>query len=74
MRYEILTLNARLGGAASVLAGVKADSERKGSAATLLGCWTSEIGDLNQILVLRGFADDAALQTERLRLLGDGHG
>ena len=71
MRYEILTLNARLGGAASVLAGVKADSEREGSAATLLGCWTSEIGDLNQILVLRGFADDAALQTERLRLLGD---
>jgi len=71
MRYEILTLNVRLGGAASVLAGVKAASDHADAGGTLLGCWTSEIGDLNQILVLRSFADDAALQADQLRLLGD---
>jgi len=71
MRYEMLTLTVRLGGAGAVLAGVKADSERSITAAKLVGCWTSEIGELNRIFVLRSFADDAAMQAERWKLTGD---
>jgi hypothetical protein len=40
----------------------------------LMGCWASEIGQLNQIAVLRGFADEQARQAERERFLLDGSG
>ena len=42
-------------------------AEAKGA---LLGCWVSDIGQLNQIYVLRGFADDAELRAERTRAFG----
>lgn len=71
MRYEILKLNVRLGGAASVIAGIDARAKAGDAMGRLLGCWSSEIGDLNEILVLRQFADDAEMQTERLRILSD---
>lgn len=71
MRYEILTLTIRLGAATSVIAGIDAATRAADTKAQLLGCWTSEIGALNQILVLRAFADDASLQEERLRLFAD---
>ena len=39
----------------------------------LMGCWASEIGQLNQIAVLRGYADEHLRQAERERfLLGGG--
>ena len=62
----MLTLNVRIGATAAVLTGVK-----DAAGASLLGCWTTEIGDLNRVLVLRAFADDAAMQAERLALLGE---
>ncbi len=71
MRYEILKLNVRLGGAASVIQGLRARAEAGDAIGRLLGCWASEIGDLNEILVLRQFADDAEMQAERLRILHD---
>ncbi|BFT63433.1 NIPSNAP family protein [Pseudomonas moorei] len=37
-----------------------------------MGCWASEIGQLNQIAVLRGFADESRRQAERERFLLDG--
>jgi len=40
-----------------------------GAKGQLLGCWSSEIGALNQVTVLRCFADDAELQAERWRAL-----
>ncbi|SFJ29160.1 NIPSNAP protein [Bosea sp. OK403] len=69
MRYEIATLTVKLGKAASVVAGIDAYVKAPEAKGTLLGCWTSEIGALNEIFVLRGFADDAELQAERLRAL-----
>jgi hypothetical protein len=69
MRYDIVTLTIRLGAAAKVVAGIDEWSKSSESTATLLGCWATEIGALNQVLILRGFADDAALQAERWRLL-----
>jgi hypothetical protein len=69
MRYEIATLTVKLGKAASVVAGIDAYVKASEAKGTLLGCWTSEIGALNEIFVLRGFADDAKLQAERRRAL-----
>jgi len=36
---------------------------------TLLGCWASKIGELNQLLVLRSFRDHEACRVERERTL-----
>ena len=69
MRYEIATLTVRLGKAASVVAAIDAALKESGAKGQLLGCWTSEIGRLNQILVLRGFADEPELRQERERML-----
>lgn len=69
MRYEIATLTVKLGKAASVVAGIDAYVKAPEAKGTLLGCWTSEIGALNEIFVLRGFSDDSELQVERRRAL-----
>lgn len=71
MRYEIATLDVRLGATPEVVAGIDAAAKTDDSGAVLLGCWISEIGTLNQILVLRSFPDDASLQIARTRLLND---
>jgi hypothetical protein len=68
MRYEIATLTIKLGTAAAAIAGIDGYVKGTGAKGTLLGCWASEIGQLNQLYVLRGFADDAELQAERTRL------
>ncbi|WP_377830828.1 NIPSNAP family protein (plasmid) [Bradyrhizobium lupini] len=69
MLYEIATLTVKLGTAAKAVAGIGeyvGASEAKG---TLLGCWASEISELNQLLVLRSFADREAWCSERERAL-----
>lgn len=70
MRYEIATLTIRLGTAAKVVAGIAEFVKAPDARGELLGCWASEIGVLNEILVLRGFADKAELATERARVQG----
>jgi hypothetical protein len=69
MRYEIATLTIRFGGAAKAAAGIESYVKASGAKGALLGCWSSEIGDLNQIFVLRSFANDDELQAERWRAL-----
>jgi hypothetical protein len=70
MRYELANLTIKLGTAAQAIAGIGGYVKADGAKGNLLGCWTSEIGQLNQLYVLRGFADDAELQTERTRTFG----
>lgn len=67
MRYEIATLTIRFGALAAVNAGVEAWTNDPAAKGRLLGAWFTEIGDLNQYIVLRAFADDAEMQAERLR-------
>lgn len=67
MIHEIATLRLAIGAMPAVLAGVEAHCAAS-DAATLLGCWTSEIGPLNEVYVLRGFDDVARLDDERRRL------
>ena len=68
MRYEIATLTIALGTAAKVAAGVEQWMKEAG-AGTFLGAWLSEIGALNQVSLLRSFADQREVEAERKRLL-----
>ena len=67
MRYDIVTLTIRPGTAGKVVPAIGAWSADVAAQGTLMGCWTGDVGDLNNIILLREFADDAALQSERLR-------
>lgn len=66
--YELATLDIQMGKAADVAQGV---ATFVGEALTgrLLGVWFSDIGVLNQVLVLREFTTQADLQQERERVL-----
>src|SRR3954467_7919840 len=69
MIYEIATLTIKLGTAAKAIEGIGDYVKAAGAKGTLLGCWSTEISDLNQILVLSGFDDIAELIAERERVL-----
>jgi len=67
MYYELATLTLPFGTAAQAAQNVQAYATGEAAGGELLGCWFTDIGPLNQMLVLRGFADLAALQAERER-------
>ncbi len=69
MRYDIATLTVALGSVEKVIPAVGAWSKAAGAAGTLLGCWVSEIGNLNEVTLFRSFSNDGALRTERWRTL-----
>jgi hypothetical protein len=71
MLYEIATLRIGLGTLPAVLAGIEASTTAADARGQLLGCWTSEIGQLNEVYLLRGFADAGALEAERAGRRGD---
>lgn len=67
MYYELATLTLPMGTAGRAATQVRDFSSGPQARGELLGCWFSDIGVLNQMLVLRGFADLATLQAERTR-------
>jgi hypothetical protein len=67
MYYELATMTLPFGTAAQAATSVQAYSTSPDAKGELLGCWFTDIGQLNQMIVLRGFADLAMLQTERER-------
>ncbi|NML17987.1 NIPSNAP family protein [Azohydromonas caseinilytica] len=69
MYYELATLTTRLFTTAKATEGIQAWVQAAEARGQLLGCWYSDIGALNQILVLRGFNDEAELLAERRRAL-----
>lgn len=69
MLYEIATLTVKLGTAAKAVAGIGDYVGAPEAKGTLLGCWANEIGELNQLLVLRSFGDHEAYRGERARAL-----
>ena len=65
MYYELATMTLPFGTAAQAATNVQTFvAQGQGE---LLGCWFTDIGVLNQMIVLRGFDDLATLQAERLR-------
>ena len=69
MLYELAKLTLQIGATPKALPGIKAYVEEGKAKSMLLGCWASEIGELNKIAVLRGFSDAEALRAERKRTL-----
>ncbi len=69
MIYEVATLTIKLSTAPKAMAGVAEYVEASAAKGTLLGCWSTEIAELNQLIVLRGFTDHAELLVERDRIL-----
>ena len=67
MYYELATLTLTFGTAAQAATQVQAYSAQSDAQGELLGCWFTDIGVLNQMLVLRGFADLPSLRAERER-------
>jgi len=67
MYYELATMTLPFGTAGSAATNVQAYATDTQAQGELLGCWFTDIGVLNQMIVLRGFADLATLQAERER-------
>ncbi len=67
MYYELATLTLPFGTAAQAAQQVHAFSTAPSAGGEPLGCWSSDIGVLNQMLVLRGFDSLDALRAERER-------
>ena len=67
MYYELATMTLPFGTAGNAATQVQAFSSAPDAKGELLGCWFTDIGVLNQMVVLRGFASLADLQAERDR-------
>ena len=67
MYYELTTMTLPFGTAGNAATQVQAFSSAADAKGELLGCWFTDIGVLNQMVVLRGFASLADLQAERDR-------
>lgn len=67
MFYELSTMTLPFGTAAQASANVQAFTTAPDAQGELLACWFTDIGTLNQMIVLRGFDDLATLQAERER-------
>lgn len=65
MYYELATMTLPFGVAAQAAINVQTFCAQGGG--ELLGCWFTDIGTLNQMIVLRGFDDLQTLQAERNR-------
>jgi hypothetical protein len=76
MYYELATLTLPFGTTAQAAQNVQAYTSDAAAGGELLGCWYSDIGQLNQLLILRGFDSLAALEAEqqRTRLSADPYG
>lgn len=67
MYYELATMTLPFGSAGQAATHVQAYASAPEAQGELLGCWFTDIGVLNQMVVLRGFATLDALQAERDR-------
>ena len=67
MYYELATLTLPFGTTGTAASQVQAFVATPDAKGELLGCWFTDIGVLNQMIVLRGFASLADLHAERER-------
>lgn len=67
--YELITFTVRVRTPAAALARIEAALAQSLDGVELMGCWLSEIGPQNRIVLLRGFPSEALRQAERERYL-----
>ncbi|MDN0081705.1 NIPSNAP family protein [Crenobacter sp. SG2305] len=64
-RYEVVTLTVPIGATGAALPRIKQYLDETPSRGRFLACWYSDIGALNQIMVIRGYESAAVLVEER---------
>jgi hypothetical protein len=65
MLYNVTILGIRPGGTPKALPALNDWLTANKGRGELLACWYSEIGALNRVLLLRGYADEASLGADR---------
>lgn len=65
--FELVTLNTVLFGAGKAADGIRAFVNAPEAKGTLLGAWATDIGTLNDVILLRGFESLEDLLAERKR-------
>jgi len=68
MLYDVTILTIRPGGTPKSLALLNDWIAANKGTGELLACWSAEIGALNRVLLIRGYADEASLGAERAAL------
>ncbi len=71
--YEIATLTIAVGTLAKALPRIQAYMAQGPAQGTLRACWHCDLGPLNEIMVVRDFADDGVRLAERDRLATAGN-
>ena len=69
MYYELATLTLNFGTTAAAATAIGQATQNAHHEGELLGCWYSDIGVLNQVMVLRGFSRLEALHEARAHKL-----
>jgi hypothetical protein len=72
-RYEVARLTVPVAAAGQALPSIETYMASGGPRGTLRACWHSDIGALNEIMVIREFASDADCLSERERLVREGN-
>jgi hypothetical protein len=73
MVYDVALVTLRPGSNAAALARLEAFLRQAPSRGELLACWHSDIGALNQVLVIRAYQDEAAVAADRAAMLQSGN-
>jgi hypothetical protein len=71
-RYQVTTLTVPVGATPQALPRIRAFTDAQASG-QLLACWYSDIGMLNQIMLIHGHDSEAELAAERTRMLEAGN-
>jgi hypothetical protein len=73
MPYDVTLITVRPGMTAKALPALQASLEANPKKGEFLACWSSEIGTLNQFLLLHHYAGDAELAADRDRIASAGN-
>ncbi len=68
--YQLINITIKMGTAGTVATGIQAFTQAIDAKGKLLGVWFSDIGQLNQVVVLRGYDSQADQDAEDARLAG----
>jgi hypothetical protein len=70
MLYDVMTISVQPGSPSQALAKLERALGQLSLRGELLTCWLSEIGTLNRILLIRGYEDINALESDRRAITG----
>lgn len=68
--YQLINMTIKMGTAANIATGIQDYYASADAKAKLLGVWFSDIGQLNQVVVLTSFNSQDELAAEKARLAG----